>query len=256
MPLDLNKTSETESGHGSREGISRGSRPRARWACRGQRCTSYLSQKGSESPGPVKPCTARPENRRCGRGPAYRSKHTTREIQAPGAPGTGLTAWDGQKVRLALILDCADRLVLAWRLGVPLTAEDLGELLRDAERGAGRRVLERQWARIQRLPSLRNLLTRWASSPAARPAQPLVPGGATQVAPPGTQRSQVSRLPLMELDVPSANDALGPNLGQSTRDRDTQLIVRAGLAMVFHGDGEGARRSAVVAVAGEPDSLR
>lgn len=45
---------------------------------------------------------------------------------------TGLKSWDGQKVRLAVIVDCADRMVLAWRLGVRLTAEDLSEMVREA----------------------------------------------------------------------------------------------------------------------------
>ena len=45
---------------------------------------------------------------------------------------TGLTTWDGQKRRLAVILDCADRSVLAWRLGRRITAEDLAELVREA----------------------------------------------------------------------------------------------------------------------------
>ncbi len=45
---------------------------------------------------------------------------------------TGLKTWDGQKRRLAVILDCADRSVLAWRLAVRITAEDLSELVREA----------------------------------------------------------------------------------------------------------------------------
>lgn len=45
---------------------------------------------------------------------------------------TGLKAWDGEKRRLAVIVDCADRMVLAWRLGRRITAEDLGELVREA----------------------------------------------------------------------------------------------------------------------------
>ena len=45
---------------------------------------------------------------------------------------TGIRAWDGQKGRLAVMLDCADRMVLAWRFAKRLTAEDLAEMLREA----------------------------------------------------------------------------------------------------------------------------
>ena len=45
---------------------------------------------------------------------------------------TGLTTWDGQKRRLAIILDCADRSVVAWRLAPRITAEDLSEVVREA----------------------------------------------------------------------------------------------------------------------------
>lgn len=45
---------------------------------------------------------------------------------------TGIRTWDGQKRRLAVILDCADRMVLAWRLAPRITADDLGELVREA----------------------------------------------------------------------------------------------------------------------------
>jgi len=45
---------------------------------------------------------------------------------------TGIRAWDGQKGRLAVILDCADRMVLAWRFARRITAEDLAEMLREA----------------------------------------------------------------------------------------------------------------------------
>lgn len=45
---------------------------------------------------------------------------------------TSIRAWDGQKGRLAVILDCADRNVLAWRFAKRISAEDLAELLREA----------------------------------------------------------------------------------------------------------------------------
>lgn len=45
---------------------------------------------------------------------------------------TGIRAWDGQKGRLAIMIDCADRMVLAWRFAKRITAEDLSEMLREA----------------------------------------------------------------------------------------------------------------------------
>jgi len=45
---------------------------------------------------------------------------------------TGIRAWDGQKGRLAIMIDCADRMVLAWRFAPRITAEDLAEMLREA----------------------------------------------------------------------------------------------------------------------------
>jgi putative transposase len=45
---------------------------------------------------------------------------------------TGLKAWNGQKGRLAIILDCSDRMILAWRFSPRITAEDLCEMLREA----------------------------------------------------------------------------------------------------------------------------
>ena len=54
---------------------------------------------------------------------------------------TGIQAWDGQRGRLAVILDCADRMVLAWRFSKKIRAEDLCELVREAvfQRFAGTR---------------------------------------------------------------------------------------------------------------------
>ena len=45
---------------------------------------------------------------------------------------TTLKLWNGQKFRLAVILDCADRMILAWKLQPRLTAGDVCELLREA----------------------------------------------------------------------------------------------------------------------------
>jgi putative transposase len=45
---------------------------------------------------------------------------------------TTFKLWHGQKLRLAVIIDCADRMVIAWKLQVRLTAQDIGELLREA----------------------------------------------------------------------------------------------------------------------------
>lgn len=45
---------------------------------------------------------------------------------------TSIHAWDGAKGRLAVMLDCADRMVLAWRFGRRITADDLAEMLREA----------------------------------------------------------------------------------------------------------------------------
>ena len=45
---------------------------------------------------------------------------------------TNLPLWNGQKLRLAVIIDCADRMVVAWKLQPRLTALDVCELLREA----------------------------------------------------------------------------------------------------------------------------
>jgi putative transposase len=45
---------------------------------------------------------------------------------------TGIRAWDGRKGRLAIMIDCADRMVLAWRFATRITAEDLAAMLREA----------------------------------------------------------------------------------------------------------------------------
>ena len=45
---------------------------------------------------------------------------------------TGIRAWDGQKARLAVIVDCGDRMVLSWRFARRIKAEDLEEMVREA----------------------------------------------------------------------------------------------------------------------------
>ena len=45
---------------------------------------------------------------------------------------TSIRAWNGQKGRLAIMIDCADRMVLAWRFARRITADDLAEMLREA----------------------------------------------------------------------------------------------------------------------------
>ena len=58
---------------------------------------------------------------------------------------TGIRAWDGEKGRLAVMIDCADRMVLCWRFAKRITAEDVAEMLREA---VFRRFGEaRQWAK-------------------------------------------------------------------------------------------------------------
>jgi len=45
---------------------------------------------------------------------------------------TRIKAWNGEKGRLAVIIDCADRMVLAWRFARKLPSEELQELVREA----------------------------------------------------------------------------------------------------------------------------
>jgi len=45
---------------------------------------------------------------------------------------TGIRSWDGEKGRLAVMLDCADRMVLDWRFGRRITADDLAGMLQEA----------------------------------------------------------------------------------------------------------------------------
>jgi putative transposase len=45
---------------------------------------------------------------------------------------TGIKAWNGEKGRLAVIIDCADRMVLSWRFGQRMVSEELQEMVREA----------------------------------------------------------------------------------------------------------------------------
>lgn len=45
---------------------------------------------------------------------------------------TSIRAWNGEKGRLAVIVDCADRSVLAWRWGQKMPSEELQEMVREA----------------------------------------------------------------------------------------------------------------------------
>lgn len=45
---------------------------------------------------------------------------------------TSIKAWNGEKGRLAVIIDCADRSVLAWRWGRRMPSEELQEMVREA----------------------------------------------------------------------------------------------------------------------------
>ena len=64
--------------------------------------------------------------------PARGAGASGRTEPAVGLGHHGHRAWDGQKGRLAIMIDCADRMVLAWRFAKRITAEDLAELLREA----------------------------------------------------------------------------------------------------------------------------
>lgn len=45
---------------------------------------------------------------------------------------TQIRAWNGQKLRLATLIDCADRSVVAWKLGKHIQSEDVCEMVREA----------------------------------------------------------------------------------------------------------------------------
>ena len=79
---------------------------------------------------------------------AWLASHRHR-TQRPGRPHEGKVAvfrpnqrwacdittfklWNQQKLRLAVIIDCADRMIVAWKLQARLTAHDVCELLREA----------------------------------------------------------------------------------------------------------------------------
>lgn len=56
--------------------------------------------------------------------------------------------------------------------------------------------------------------------------------------PPICRRASARRTPLVELDVPPADDALRSDLGQLTEHPEPELIAVAGLAVVFHRHSE------------------
>lgn len=70
---------------------------------------------------------------------------------------TSIRVWNGQKGRMAIMIDCADRMVLAWRFAWRITGRGSG---RDAAGGCvpavrgsagpstGDRVPQRQWAGV------------------------------------------------------------------------------------------------------------
>ena len=45
---------------------------------------------------------------------------------------TVIKAWNGQKLKLATLIDCADRMILSWKLAARITSEDICELVREA----------------------------------------------------------------------------------------------------------------------------
>ena len=45
---------------------------------------------------------------------------------------TQIKAWSGEKLRLATLIDCADRSIIAWKLGKRIRSEDLCEMVREA----------------------------------------------------------------------------------------------------------------------------
>jgi transposase InsO family protein len=45
---------------------------------------------------------------------------------------TGIKTWYGEKGRLAVIIDCADRMILSWRFGRRMVSEELQEMVREA----------------------------------------------------------------------------------------------------------------------------
>lgn len=45
---------------------------------------------------------------------------------------TSIKCWNGQKVRLAFVMDCCDRSILAWRAGLHIQACDIELLVQDA----------------------------------------------------------------------------------------------------------------------------
>lgn len=50
---------------------------------------------------------------------------------------TGIKAWNGEKGRLAVIIDCADRMVVTWRFGHVMKTQDIIFLVDEALRSRG-----------------------------------------------------------------------------------------------------------------------
>lgn len=45
---------------------------------------------------------------------------------------TGIKTWDGERWKLGVIIDCADRVILSWRFAPKIKSEDLCEMIREA----------------------------------------------------------------------------------------------------------------------------
>ena len=45
---------------------------------------------------------------------------------------TSIKCWNGEKMRLAIIIDCCDRSIIAWKIGKHMQASDIELLVQDA----------------------------------------------------------------------------------------------------------------------------
>ena len=52
----------------------------------------------------------------------------------PNTPSdiTSIKCWNGEKMRLAIIIDCCDRSIIAWKIGKHMQASDIELLVQDA----------------------------------------------------------------------------------------------------------------------------
>jgi putative transposase len=98
----------------------------ARQGIRSNRKTVYQHLKRQAWLASPRPRAPRPGRRHEGKVAVLRSN------QRWACDLTTFKLWNQQKLRLAVIIDCADRMVLAWKLQARLTAWDIGELLREA----------------------------------------------------------------------------------------------------------------------------